>query len=75
MTALAGFSTVLAGKNRELDAKNVALADTNRELDAKNVALADKNQALARETQRAESRERMAIDSMLEALREARQPE
>ena len=64
LTALAGFSTLLAGKNRELDAKNVALADKNRELDAKNVALADKNQALARQTQRAESRERMAIDAV-----------
>ena len=33
LVGLAGFATVLAGKNRELDAKNVELAAKNQELD------------------------------------------
>jgi len=36
MAGLAGFATVVAGKNRELDAKNLELVGKNRELDAKN---------------------------------------
>ena len=48
LVGLAGFATVLAGKNRELDAKN--RAGTNQELD--------------RQRQRAEAREALAIDAV-----------
>ncbi len=46
LIGLAGFATVLAGKNRELDAKNLELANKNQELD--------------RQRQRAEERRRGA---------------
>ncbi len=50
---LAGFVTVVAGKNRDLDAKNLDLAIKNWQLDAKNAQLATKNEELDRQQQRA----------------------
>jgi serine/threonine-protein kinase len=50
LAGLASFATVLAGKNRELDAKNGELAGKNQELD--------------RQRQRAEEREALAIDAV-----------
>jgi serine/threonine-protein kinase len=61
---LAGFASVLAGKNQQLDAKNTELAGKNQQLDAKNVELAEKNQELDRQRQRAEEREALAIDAV-----------
>ena len=55
LIGLSGFATVLAGKNRELDAKNAALQDRNRQLDEKNVELVNKNEALDRQKRRAEA--------------------
>jgi eukaryotic-like serine/threonine-protein kinase len=64
VVGLAGFSTVVTGKNRELDAKNLALVDKNRQLDIRNVELAGKNQELEKERHRAEAREELAIDAV-----------
>ncbi len=64
LAVLAAFATILAGKNRELDAKNVALANKNRELDANNVELDNKNQELDRQRQRVEERENLAIEAV-----------
>jgi serine/threonine-protein kinase len=57
LAGLAGFATVLAGKNRQLDDKNLELAGKNRELDARNLEL-------DRQRQRAERRETLAIDAV-----------
>ncbi len=71
LAGLAGFATVLAGKNGELDAKNIELAGKNRELDARNVELAGKNGELdaknlelEKQRQLAERRETLAIDAV-----------
>src|SRR5262249_26574955 len=50
LIGLAGFASALAGKNQQLDAKNVELAGKNQELD--------------RQRQRAEEREALAIDAV-----------
>jgi serine/threonine-protein kinase len=50
LVGLTGFATVLAGKNRELDAKNVDLAAKIQELD--------------RQRRRAEAREELALDAV-----------
>jgi serine/threonine protein kinase len=55
IAGLAGFATVLANKNKELDDKNLALVDKNRELDAKNVELANKNVELTEQRKQAEA--------------------
>jgi eukaryotic-like serine/threonine-protein kinase len=47
---LAGFTTLVAGKNRDLDAKNLELAGKNQELD--------------RQRLRAEARKSLAIDAV-----------
>jgi serine/threonine protein kinase/tetratricopeptide (TPR) repeat protein len=50
LAGLAGFATVLAGKNRELDAKNVQLAGRNAELDQqRRLAEDQRNRAIAAE--------------------------
>ena len=54
---LAGFIMVLAGKNREM-------ADRSQALDAKNTQLLTKNLEVDRQRQRAEERERLAIDAV-----------
>ena len=64
LLGLAGFVTVLTGKNRDLDGKNAELAREGRELDDKNAELAKKNGDLERRRLRAEQREQMAIDAV-----------
>ena len=71
LAGLAGFATVLAAKNRQLDDKNLELAAKNRQLDDKNLELAGKNRELdsrnlelSRQRQRAERRETLAIDAV-----------
>ncbi len=71
LVGLAVFVMVLAGKNRQLDDKNLELAGKNRELDSRNLELAGKNSELDqrnleldRQRQRAERRETLAIDAV-----------
>jgi serine/threonine-protein kinase len=71
LAGLAGFATVLSGKNRQLDDRNRQLAGVNRQLDARNLELAGTNRELDarnleldRQRQRAERREAMAIDAV-----------
>jgi serine/threonine protein kinase len=54
LAGIGGFATVVAGKNRELDAKNLQLVGKNRELDAR-------NQDLDRQRQTAEDQRNRAI--------------
>ena len=71
LAGLTGFAAVLAGKNRELDQKNIELAGKYRELDVRNLELGSKNGELDaqnleldRQRQRAERRETLAIDAV-----------
>ena len=54
VVGLAGFTTILAGKNEELAARG-------RALDVKNTELASKNEELDRQRRRAEAREGLAL--------------
>ncbi len=64
LAGLAGIAVVLAGKNRELDVKNLELAGKNQQLDRTNVALEGTNRELARERERAIERESLAIEAL-----------
>ena len=57
VVGLAGFIMILAGKNTEL-------AERSQALDAKNTQLLSKNLEVDRQWQRAEERERLAIDAV-----------
>ena len=64
LAGLGVFATVVAGKNRELDTKNLQLVGKNHELDAR-------NQELDRQRQAAEDQRNRAIKAELAARDEA----